>query len=87
MINEIEFVERRDLLAKIMADMPLTYMQWTVIELLVVDELTYWEVGAVIDATSVKVRQIYAKAMLKLRRHASRKLGSHQFKILFGRLI
>ena len=77
--TDLEHVERRELLTKILADAPLTDRQWLVVELVVIEELTLREVGQRLDLTQERVRQIYLQAMRKLRQHQFQVTGSQAY--------
>jgi RNA polymerase sigma factor (sigma-70 family) len=79
--TDLEQVERRELLTKIMADAPLTDRQWLVVELVVIEELTLREVGQRLDFTQERARQIYLQAMRKLRRHQFQVTGTQAYKL------
>ncbi len=67
--DNMDQVERRELLTKILTDAPLSDRQELVIRLMVVEELTLVEVGQQLSVSGQRVRQIYAQAMRRLRRH------------------
>jgi len=67
--DDLEQVERRDLLIKILTDAPLSDRHALVVELVVIQEFTLAEVGLRIGLTKERVRQMYLQAMRKLRRH------------------
>lgn len=67
--DNMDQVERRELLTKIFIDAPLTDRQELLIRLLVIEELTLVEVGQQLSISGQRVRQIYAQAMRRLRRH------------------
>lgn len=73
--TDLEHVERRELLAKILADAPLTDQQWLVVELVVIHEITFREIGEKLGCTGQRARDIYMKAMRILRRHQARITG------------
>ncbi|CAB4141446.1 RNA polymerase sigma-70 like domain [uncultured Caudovirales phage] len=79
--DDMEQVEHRELLTKILADAPLTDRQWLVVELVVIEELTLREVGQRLDLTQERVRQIYLQAMRKLRRHQFQVTGTQAYKL------
>jgi RNA polymerase sigma factor (sigma-70 family) len=67
--DNLDQVECRELLTKILIDAPLTERQEIVIRLLVVEELTLVEVGQQLSISGQRVRQIYKQAMRRLRRY------------------
>ena len=67
--DNLDQVERRELLTKILIDAPLTERQELVIRLIVVEELTLVEVGQQLSISGQRVRQIYKQAMRRLRRY------------------
>jgi RNA polymerase sigma factor (sigma-70 family) len=67
--DDMEQVERRELLTKILTDAPLSDRKALVIELVVIEELTYREIGLRLGVTQERVRQLYLQAMRRLRRH------------------
>lgn len=67
--DDMEQVERRELLTKILTDAPLSDRKALVIELVVIEELTYKEIGLRLGVTQERVRQLYLQAMRRLRRH------------------
>ena len=73
--DDMEHVESRDLLAKIMVDAPLSDRQMLVVELWAIEELTLEEISQRIDVTRERVRQIYIHAMRKLRSHQAKVTG------------
>jgi RNA polymerase sigma factor (sigma-70 family) len=79
--DDMEQVERRDLLTKILTDAPLTDRQALVIELVVIEELTLNEVGLRIGLTQERVRQIYLQAMRRLRRHQFQVTGVQAYEL------
>lgn len=79
--DDMEQVERRELLTKILTDAPLTDRQALVIELVVIEELTLREVGQRLDLTQERARQIYLQAMRKLRQHQFQVTGTQAYKL------
>lgn len=69
--DDMEQVEAKDLLFKILADAPLTDREMLAIKLIVHDELTLKEAGHELGCTQERARQIYLKGMRKLRRRAA----------------
>ena len=67
--DNLDQVEHRELLTKILTDAPLTERQELVIWLLVVEELTLAEVGQQLSISGQRVRQIYKQSMRRLRRY------------------
>lgn len=67
--DNLDQVEHRELLTKILTDAPLTERQEQVIRLLVVEELTLAEVGQQLSISGQRVRQIYKQSMRRLRRY------------------
>jgi RNA polymerase sigma factor (sigma-70 family) len=67
--DNLDQVEHRELLTKILTDAPLTERQEQVISLLVVEELTLAEVGQQLSISGQRVRQIYKQSMRRLRRY------------------
>jgi RNA polymerase sigma factor (sigma-70 family) len=67
--DNLDQVERRELLTKILIDAPLTERQELVIRMLVVEELTLVEIGQQLSLSKERVRQIYKVAMRRLRRY------------------
>ena len=65
--DNMDQVERRELLTKILTDAPLSDRKALVIELVVIEELTYTEIGLRLGVTRERVRQIYLQAMRRLR--------------------
>jgi RNA polymerase sigma factor (sigma-70 family) len=71
----MELFEAKDLLNKILIDAPLSDRQMLVIELVVIEELTHEEIGQRFNVTRERVRQIYLRAMRKLRDHQAKVTG------------
>ena len=67
--DDMSLVEAKDLLFKILADAPLTDREMLAIKLIAHEECTLEEAGEALDCTKERARQIYLKAMRKLRRH------------------
>lgn len=67
--DDMSLLEAKDLLFKILADAPLTDREMLAIKLIAHEEETLEEAGKVLDCTKERARQIYMKAMRKLRRH------------------
>ena len=67
--DNLDQVEHRELLTKILTDAPLTERQEQVIRLLVVEELTLAEVGQQLSLSGQRVRQIYKQSMRRLRKY------------------
>ena len=67
--DDMWLVEARDLLFKILADAPLTDREMLAVKMIAHEECTLDETGEALDCTRERARQIYAKAMRKLRRH------------------
>ena len=67
--TDMSQVEVRDLLFKILADAPLTFRENRCIELILYEEWTLREAAVALDCSVERVRQIYMKAMRKLRTH------------------
>lgn len=67
--DDMSLVEAKDLLFKILADAPLTDREMLAIKLIAHEEETLEEAGKVLGCTRERARQIYMKAMRKLRRH------------------
>ncbi len=65
--DNMDQVERRELLTKILTDAPLSDRKALVIELVVIEELTYREIGLRLGVTHERVRQIYLQAIRRLR--------------------
>ena len=79
--DDMEQVEHRELLTKILTDAPLTDRQWLVVELVVIEELTLREDGLRLDLTQERARQIYLQAMRKLRQHQFQVTGTQAYKL------
>jgi RNA polymerase sigma factor (sigma-70 family) len=73
--DDMELFEAKDLLNKILIDAPLSDRQMLVIELVVIEELTHEEIGQRFNVTRERVRQIYLRAMRKLRDHQAKVTG------------
>ncbi len=73
--TDMEPVENRDLLFKILADAPLTDREMLAVKLIAYDEDTLDEAGKVLNCSRERVRQIYMKAMRKLRQHQAKVTG------------
>jgi RNA polymerase sigma factor (sigma-70 family) len=67
--DNLDQVERRDLLTKILIDAPLTERQELVIRLLVVEELTLVEIGQQLSISGHRVSQIFKQSMRRLRKY------------------
>lgn len=67
-------LELRNILIKILIDVPLSDREQLVIKLVVIDEFTLKEIGKQFGVSGARVQQIYARAMRKLRRHATQAL-------------
>ena len=67
--DDMSLVEAKDLLFKILADAPLTDREMLAIKLIAHEEETLEEASKVLGCTRERARQIYMKAMRKLRRH------------------
>jgi len=67
--DNMDQVERRELLTKILTDAPLSDRKALVIELVVIEELTYTEIGLRLGVTRERVRQLYFNAICRLRAH------------------
>lgn len=67
--DDMSLLEAKDLLFKILADAPLTDREMLAIKLIAHEEETLEEASKVLGCTRERARQIYMKAMRKLRRH------------------
>lgn len=72
---DMEQVEQRELLVKILEDTPLTDREELVIRLMVIEELTLDEAGLQLGVTKERARQIYLKGIRRLRRHQQKITG------------
>ena len=79
--DDMDLVEAKDLLFKILADAALTDREMLVIKLIVHDELTLKEAGHELGCTQERSRQIYLKGMRKLRRHQQKITGVHLWEL------
>jgi RNA polymerase sigma factor (sigma-70 family) len=79
--DDMDLVEAKDLLFKILADAALTDREMLVIKLIVHDELTLKEAGHELGCTQERARQIYLKGMRKLRRHQQKITGVHLWEL------
>ena len=84
METDMDHVERRQLLTKILTDAPLTDRQALVIELVVIEELMFVEIGLQIGVCGQRVRQIYGNAIRILRRHQQQFTGVPAFEVYDG---
>lgn len=73
--DDMELFEAKDLLNKILIDAPLSDRQMLVVELWAIEELTYEEISQRLNVTKERVRQIYVRAMRKLRDHQAKVTG------------
>jgi len=85
LVDNIELVERKELASRIMADAPLTKREELVVQLRVIHELTFDEIGQSLRVTHERVRQIYIKAMRKLRTHQAKITGESAY--VFGEVM
>jgi RNA polymerase sigma factor (sigma-70 family) len=67
MESNLDHVEERDFLTKILAVKPLLEREEKVIWLVLIEEQTFKDVGLQLGVTQERVRQIYLKAIRKLR--------------------
>lgn len=67
MESNLDHVEERDFLAKILAVQPLLEREEKVLWLVLIEEETLEDVGLQLGVTKERVRQIYLKAIRKLR--------------------
>ena len=67
MESNLDHVEERDFLTKILAVKPLLEREEKVIWLVLIEEQTFKDVGRQLGVTQERVRQIYLKAIRKLR--------------------
>lgn len=79
--DDMELVEAKDLLFKILADAPLTDREMLAIKLIAHEEYTLEEAGEALDCTKERARQIYLKGMRKLRRHQQKITGVHLWEL------
>jgi len=84
MEGDMEHVERRQLLTKILTDAPLTDRHALVIELVVIEELMFVEIGLRLSVCGQRVRQIYGDAIRILRRHQQQFTGTPAFEVYDG---
>lgn len=67
MESNLDHVEERDFLTKILSVKPLLEREEKVIWLVLIEEQTFKDVGLQLGVTQERVRQIYLKAIRKLR--------------------
>lgn len=67
MESNLDHVEKRDFLTKILAVKPLLEREEKVLWLVVIEEQTFKNVGLQLGVTQERIRQIYMKAIRKLR--------------------
>lgn len=79
--DDMELVEAKDLLFKILADAPLTDREMLAIKLIAHEEYTFEEAGEALDCTKERARQIYLKGMRNLRRHQQKITGVHLWEL------
>jgi len=79
--DDMRLVEAKDLLFKILAEAPLTDREMLAVKLIAHEECTLEEAGEELDCTKERVRQIYMKAMRKLRRHQATITGVHVWEV------
>jgi RNA polymerase sigma factor (sigma-70 family) len=65
--TDIEAIEKHDLVVKLLEAIPLTEREDLVVRLVVLENETFREVAAELGCTLERARQIYLKAMRKLR--------------------
>ena len=75
MQTDMDHVEQRDLMAKILEQTPLTDREEIVVRMLVIEETTLDDVGLELGVTKERVRQIYLKAIRRLRTHQKKITG------------
>jgi len=73
--DDMGLVEAKDLLFKILADAPLTDREMLAVKLIAHEELTLKEASEQLDCSTDRARQIYLKAMRKLRQHQAKITG------------
>ena len=72
---DMDHVEQRDLITKILEQTPLTDREEIVVRMLVIEETTLDDVGFELGVTKERVRQIYLKAIRRLRTHQKKITG------------
>ena len=65
--TDTEAIEKHDLVIKLLEAIPLTEREDLVVRLVVLENETFQDVGKQLDCTTERARQIYMKAMRKLR--------------------
>jgi RNA polymerase sigma factor (sigma-70 family) len=65
--TDIEAIEKHDLVVKLLEAIPLTEREDLVVRLVVLENETFRDVGDQLDCTTERARQIYMKAIRKLR--------------------
>jgi RNA polymerase sigma factor (sigma-70 family) len=71
----MEHVEQRDLITKILEQTTLTDREELVIKMLVIEESTLDDIGLILGVTKERVRQIYLKGIRRLRTHQKKVTG------------
>lgn len=73
---DMEQLEQRDLITKILEQTPLTEREEFVVRMLVIEETTLDDAGFELGVTKERVRQIYMKAIRRLRTHQKKITGT-----------
>lgn len=81
LVTDMEPVENRDLLFKILEDCPLTDREMLAIRLIEHEGYTLDEAAQELDCGRERVRQIHMKAMRKIRRHQIKITGQKLYEL------